>query len=107
MQVKDDSTSWNTNSSLYGNIPINDLNEWSLDKLGWYKTSSRRRSKLSRQMRKIARSFHDQNDHDQITAHTFSQIKRSLSVEVQNCAGNMHSYAVHVSYCIIFYHPFS
>ena len=94
MQVQDHVTAWNTTSSLYGNIPINHLNEWNLDKLGWYKTSKRKRSIMSRQMRKSAHSFYENNKDDQVTAHTFSQIKRVLNVQVQNCAGNAHSYTV-------------
>ena len=95
MPIEDDLSVQNT-SSLYGNIPINNLNEWSLDKLGWYKTSKRKRSGkfFSRQRIKKYSSLDEKRNDDQVVAHTFSQIKRSLNVDVQNCAGNAHSYAV-------------
>ena len=89
MQMEDAVTLRNL-TSLYGNVPINNLNEWSLDKLGWYKTSKRRR--LYRQMEK--KYSPSAEDNDQVVAHTFSQVKRALNVEVQNCAGNAHSYEV-------------
>ena len=91
MQIGDEITSNST--YLYGNVPINNLNEWSLDKLGWYKTSRRRR-KMSRRMQKIVDSNFHQTKNDQVVAHTFSQIKRALNVKVKNCAGNAHSYTV-------------
>ena len=91
MQIGDEITSNST--YLYGNVPINNLNEWSLDKLGWYKTSRRRRN-MSRRMQKIVDSNFHQTKDDQVVAHTFSQIKRALNVKVKNCAGNAHSYTV-------------
>ena len=106
MQVQDHVMAWNTTSSLYGNIPINHLNEWNLDKLGWYKTSKRKKSIMSRQMQKPGKnSFYENNKDDQVTAHTFSQIKRALNVQVQNCAGNAHSYAVKIiiTLCVVVY----
>ena len=92
MEIGDNAS---TNATyLYGNVPINNLNEWSLDKLGWYKTSRQR--SLSRQVRKMVDSSFHQTRDDQVVAHTFSQIKRSLNVNVRNCAGNAHSYMVKI-----------
>ena len=81
-----------TQPSLYGNLPINNLNEWDLDKLGWYKTSKKRG--MAHQHRKYTNSLFADANNDQIVAHTFSQIKRALNVKVTNCARNAHSYAV-------------
>ena len=89
MEIEDDISLRNT-TSLYGNVPINNLNEWSLDKLGWYKTSKRTRAMY----RQMAKKHSSREGNDQVVAHTFSQIKRALNVEVQNCAGNAHSYEV-------------
>ena len=96
MQIGADGSSNST--YLYGNVPINNLNEWSLDKLGWYKTSRRRI--MSRQMQKIVDSNFHQTTDNQVIAHTFSQIKRSLNVKVRNCAGNAHSYTVSFGICL-------
>ena len=61
---------------------------------------------MSRQMQKPGKnSFYENNKDDQVTAHTFSQIKRALNVQVQNCAGNAHSYAVKIiiTLCVVVY----
>ena len=88
-----------TQRYLYGNLPINNLNEWDLDKLGWYKTSKKRGMMMAHQHRKFTNSlFADANNNEnQVVAHTFSQIKRALNVKVTNCARNAHSYAVSVT----------
>ena len=83
-----------TQPSLYGNLPINNLNEWDLDKLGWYKTSKKRGMMMAHQHRKFTNSLFTGANNDQVVAHTFSQIKRALNVKVTNCARNAHSYAV-------------
>ena len=83
-----------TQPYLYGNLPINNLNEWDLDKLGWYKTSKRRGMNMADQHRKFTNSLFAGASNDQVVAHTFSQIKRALNVKVTNCARNAHSYAV-------------
>ena len=101
MQIGDEITSNST--YLYGNVPINNLNEWSLDKLGWYKTSRRRRN-MSRRMQKIVDSNFHQTKDDQVVAHTFSQIKSAINVKVKNCAGNAHSYTVKILVVITLYH---
>ena len=83
-----------TQRYLYGNLPINNLNEWDLDKLGWYKTSKKRGMNMAHQHSKVTNSFFAGANNDQVVAHTFSQIKRALNVKVTNCARNAHSYAV-------------
>ena len=89
--LNEDGVSSANTTSLYGNVPINSLNEWSLDKLGWYKTSKRRRY-MSGRKGKGPNPYRGESD--QVVAHTFSQVKRALNVEVQNCARNAHSYEV-------------
>ena len=32
----------NVGNNLYGNVEVNGLNEWSIEKLGWYKSSKSR-----------------------------------------------------------------
>ena len=93
--LNEDDISAKNATSLYGNLPINNLNEWSLDKLGWYKTSKRRRY-MNRRKGKGPNPYRGESD--QVVAHTFSQIKQALNVEVQNCAGNAHSYEVKYRY---------
>ena len=55
---------------------------------------------MSRQMQKIVDSNFHQTTDNQVIAHTFSQIKRSLNVKVRNCAGNAHSYTVSFGICL-------
>ena len=79
------------NTSLFGNVPINNLNEWSLDKLGWYKTPQKGKARYHGRTRKDKKFNGDGN---QVAAHTFSQVKQALNVDVHNCAENAHLYEV-------------
>lgn len=53
---------------LMGNVPINDLNEWDLHKLGWFK-SKKTRNHISPQ----------------------SQVKRAFAANVKNCKENSYT----------------
>jgi len=65
--------------SLFGNVPVNALDEWDVNKLGWFK--SRR-----------ARDHID----------TGAQIRRAFTVNVENCRKN--SYSAEVK-CFYLTHP--
>ena len=70
---------------LFGNVQVNGLNEWNVDKLGWYK-STRRSSSFSPNSRLFS------NGH--VSLQTFQQIKRSLNVHSDNCAQNDNRFHV-------------
>ena len=65
-------------SGLLGNVPVNGLDEWDVNKLGWFK------------FRQTSGSAHDGVDHME-TGH---QIRQAFSATVENCQENRHTFKV-------------
>ena len=76
---------WHTTSasaSLYGNVGINGLDEWSVDKLGWYKSPKSSFQGDS--------SFYN----GQVSLRTMQQIADAFQVNTDSCVNNINAFQV-------------
>ena len=70
-------------ASLYGNVGINGLDEWSVDKLGWYKSP------------KSFKYHGDPGFHNgQVSLRTMQQIRDAFQINTASCVNNVNTFQV-------------
>jgi len=74
---------WDDNlaSHLYGNVGINGLDEWSVEKLGWYKSP--------KSFKNHNPGFHNGG---QVSLRTLQQIRESFHIRTDDCIHNLNTF---------------